>query len=260
VCAVPWLLGERATSESGRLRQADGGRSAFECANRWHVHADRSRGGGGVGRLASQVFYATSPVAFLLCLSGRSGCFDAAPSLARAGELSSRVTIATDSQIYRRDQPIHVTVRNNRDAVVYIQATHAPCVVAAIYRRANGQWIREDLCPPATSGPLLRVAPGGALTAALGVTASPEIQGPIVGGPVTPGVSQRDVRTLPVQPPVPPGPIRERTQGILEPGSKPTRPAGGLLPPGTYRLELTAIMGGLSGRKEVIHSGEFVVQ
>jgi hypothetical protein len=211
-----------------------------------------------VRRLASHVLYVAYPLAFLQCLSEGSAFFEATPSLSRAAELSPRVTIATDNQIYRRDQPIHVTIRNGLDTIVYIEANHAPCVVGAIYRRTNGQWVPEDICPHAKFGAFLLVAPGGVLTAVLGVAASPDMQGPIVGGPTTPGVSRKDLRTLPVQPPLPSGPTRERTQGILEPGSDP-RTAGGLLAPGTYRLELTVMIGSITGRKEVAHSEEFVV-
>ena len=53
-------------------------------------------------------------------------------------------------------------------------------------------------------------------------------------------------------------PVRERTQGILEPESG-LGTASGSLAPGTYRLELKVMLGSMAGRKEVTHSQEFVV-
>jgi hypothetical protein len=209
-----------------------------------------------VGRVASLVLHAT--IVLLLCPPALNGCFQGAPALAGADELFTRVTIATDSRVYRTDQPIHVTIRNDLDTIVYLRPANTPCGVA-IYRRADGQWIPTDICLSSTSRLTRHIAPGGILTSALGVTTRAEVRGPVVGKPITPGVSDRDLRTLPVQPPAPPGSVRERTQGILEPGSEPGSGMG-FLPPGTYRLELTVTIGTPTGRQEVIRSEEFVVQ
>src|SRR5262249_10176172 len=130
----------------------------------------------------------------------------------------------------------------------------ASCVVG-LYRLTAGEWMPESLCPQARVTAFLLLAPGGVLLAVLGAAAPPDIQGPIVGGPTTPGVSTQDLRTLPVEPSLPPGTIRERTQGILEPESG-LGTASGLLTPGTYRLELKAMLGSIGGRKEVTPSKE----
>ena len=177
--------------------------------------------------------------------------------MARASEPSPSVTIATDKLIYRRGEPIQVTIRNDSATVVYFEANHASCVVG-IYRLTAGEWIPEGICPQTRGTAFLLLAPGGVLIAVLGAIAPPDIQGPIVGGPTTPDVSTQDLRTLPVEPPLPSGPSRERTQGILEPESG-LGTASGLLAPGTYRLELKVMLGSIAGRKEVTHSQEFVV-
>src|SRR3989442_8999742 len=179
--------------------------------------------------------------------------------LSRAAAAPATVTVATDKSTYRRGEAIHVTVRNDTPTIVYVETGHSSCSVVGIQRRAAGRWLPEGICPPSGVVAFLPVAPGSALTAVLEPAPLPDIQGPIVGEPTTPGVSTQDLRTLPAQPPTPPsGPLRERTQGILPPGSGPGVPSGGLAP-GTYRLELKVRIGSIHGPSEVTHSEEFVV-
>ena len=201
-----------------------------------------------------------SAFAVPIVLSGGLALLDTTRPISRAGAAPPSITVATDKSTYRRGEAIRVTVRNDTPTIVYVETGHSSCSVVGIQRRADGQWRPERVCPLLGVEAFLPVAPGGALTAVLGPTAPPpEIQGPIVGEPTTPGVNTRDLRTLPAEPPTPPsGPLRERTQGILPPGSGPGVPSGGLAP-GTYRLELKVRIGSIHGPSEVTHSEEFVV-
>ena len=106
--------------------------------------------------------------------------FDLTPSLSRAPEPPPRVTIATDKPIYRRGEPIHITVRNTLATEVYIEAHHAACIVG-LYQLTAGEWLLEDIYPQARVTAFLLLAPGGVLLAVLGAAALPDIQGPIVG-------------------------------------------------------------------------------
>jgi hypothetical protein len=195
-----------------------------------------------------------------LVLSGGHVWVNTARPVSRAAAAPPSVTVATDKSTYGRSESIHLAVRNDLSTTVYVETGHSSCSVVGVQRRADGQWLPEAICPPTRVVAFLPVAPGGALAAVLGLAARPpDIQGPIVGGPTAPGVNLRDLRTVPVEPPAPlSGPIRERTQGILPPGSGPGAPGGGL-DPGTYRFELKVRIGSPDGPSEVTHSEEFVV-
>ena len=195
-------------------------------------------------------------LACMLCLSGAVVLFDTRfPS--QAAEPLPNVTIATDKAVYRRGQPIEVTIRNNLATAIYVPAHQASCVIA-LYRLKAGEWMSEDTSHQAKVTALLVLAPESALIAVIGAGAPPEIEGPIVGGSTTPGVNAHDLRTLPVDPSRPLVPSRERTQGVLAPESA-AGTGSDLLPLGTYRLELQVIIGSTVGRKEVARSREFLV-
>ena len=118
----------------------------------------------------------------------------------RAPAAQPSVTVATDKSTYRRGEAIHVTVRNDGSAIVYVETDYSSCSVVGIQRRAAGRWRREGTCPPTVA--FLPVAAGDTLTTVLGPAPPPPgIQGPIVGEPARPGVNAQDLRTLPPAPP-----------------------------------------------------------
>jgi hypothetical protein len=194
-------------------------------------------------------------LALLLCLTGGITFLDTASQVSGA---SPSATIATDKPIYYHGELILVTIHNDRDTVIYIDANHASCIVG-IYRLRGREWMAEEICPPPRVAAFLLLAPGGVLMAALGAASTPNIYGPIVSGPTSPDSSKRDLRTLPVKPSRPSSShTRERTRGIFEPESN-LGTKDGLLAPGTYRLELKATIGSINGRTEIIRSDEFFV-
>jgi hypothetical protein len=172
---------------------------------------------------------------------------------------SPSVTVATDKSTYRRGESIHLTLRNDLPTTVYVETDQSSGSGIVVQAQVDGRWLPE--AAPGEMVAFIPVVPGGALAVVLGLAAPPpSIQGPIVGGPNAPGVNLQDLRTVPVEPPAPlSGPIRERTQGVLPPESRPGPSRGGL-DPGTYRLKIKVRIGSPDGPSEIRHSEEFVVK
>src|SRR5215211_1184013 len=118
------------------------------------------------------------------------------------------VSVTTDRPFYRPGEQVLVTVKNGLAIPVYAPPP-GDCAVISVEQSQDGHWLRLGACPTLNVTPT--AIPGGSeLSGTLGPDMkAPNVQGPVVIGPVAPSVSPEQV-TLPTVVPWRPGdPVRE---------------------------------------------------
>jgi hypothetical protein len=202
---------------------------------------------------------------FVLCLFSLlpvCGALLALPeTLAHAGDVLPAVRVLTDKTTYARRERIVITIHNELGTFLYAPSGQPYCSVISVQRLEAGKWVAKDSCvTPARSNPpsVIVIAPRSMTWGTLGEAArGQKPQGPIVSEPVKPFVTKKSLRPLPSAEPWKPGePIPEIPEGGLRP---PFSALDGVLEPGTYRIEFTFAIGGISGPAQTVHSKEFVV-
>jgi hypothetical protein len=188
----------------------------------------------------------------LLALTGK---------LAHAGDALLTVRVLTDRASYARGERIVVTIYNDLATFLYAPPRKPYCSVISVQRLEGGKWVPKESCmTPARSDPpsVIALAPRSRTWGTLGETArASRLQDSIVSEPVKPFATQKSLRPPPPAEPWKPGePIPEIPEGGLRP---PFGALDGVLEPGTYRIEFTFAIGGISGPAQTVHSKEFVV-
>jgi hypothetical protein len=191
-----------------------------------------------------------------------SGALLALPGkLAHAGDVLLAVRVLTDKATYTRGERIVVTIHNELTTFLYAPSGQPYCSVISAQRLEAGKWVAKDSCvTPARSNlaSVIAIAPRRTTWGTLGEAArGQKPQGPIVSEPVKPFATQKSLRPPPPAEPWKPGdPIPEIPEGGWRP---PFSALDGVLEPGTYRIEFTFAIGGISGPAQTVHSKEFVV-
>ena len=154
-----------------------------------------------------------------------------------------------------------MTISNGLSTFIY--APPDPyCSIVSVQQLDAGERVAKDSCAaegPAPDPPsVIAIPPKSKTWGRLAPEAQrSRTQGPILGKPVTPFVSEGNLRALPLPEAWKPGdPIPEIPEGGKRP---PFSALDRVLEPGTYRIEFTFTVGTVSGPVQTVHAKEFTV-